>query len=86
MSNISIYLNPDLQNKLDVLTKEGLADERMGDLPENIGERSRSALIATIIEQEYQKMIKSQMIADAAIVDQQELGWTQEEERCQSTY
>ena len=85
MSNISIYLSQELQNKLDALAKEGLADEQIEILPDNTCERSRSALISTIIEREYQKKVKSQMIADAVIIDREELGWTDEEEECQST-
>ncbi|MEN9519868.1 MAG: hypothetical protein RLZZ381_2456 [Cyanobacteriota bacterium] len=80
MTNISIYLNEQQQKKLDALTKKGLAQEIAENIPT---ERSRSALIGLMVEQEYLKLIEAEMIADAVIIDQENLGWSEAEESCQ---
>lgn len=84
MSNISIYLNKEQQRKLDVLTSKGLA-ENINKKAESVEiERSRSAVIATIIEREYNKRIEAEMIADAVLIDRDNLGWSEEERQCQA--
>ena len=84
MSNISIYLNREQQKQLDTLTKKGLAEELTDRLNKVQSERSRSALVAILIEKEYKKLLEAEMIADAVIIDRNNLGWNQEEERCQT--
>ena len=85
MSNISIYLNSSLQKKLDVLTAKGMAQDFESQVERIPTERSRSALVARIIEQEYDKLIETEMIADAVAIDNDNLGWDSQEEECQIT-
>lgn len=84
MSNISIYLNKEQQNKLDILTKKGVARD-LFKKAQTSKERSRSALVAILIEQEIEKLTEAEMIADAVKIDNHSLGWSEEEEQCQIT-
>lgn len=78
MGNISIYLTEEQQKKLDFLMEKGLAH----NLP--TGEkRNRSALIGLLIEQETKRLELAEMIDDAVKVDSLNLGWSEEEEKCQ---
>lgn len=82
MPNISVYLTEEQQQKLDLLTKKGLAQ----DLKANATcktERSRSSLIALLVEQEARKLEEAEMIADAMEIDNSQLGWSEEEQECQ---
>ena len=85
MSNISIYLNQSLQSKLDVLIAKGMAQDLESQVEQIPTERSRSALIARMIELEYDKLIEVEMIADAIVIDNENLGWDSQEEECQIT-
>ena len=54
MPSISIYLTEEQQQKLDLLTKKGLAQDLLSKLTTKI-ERSPSELIALLVEQEVNK-------------------------------
>lgn len=84
MSNISIYLTEEQQQKLDILTKKGLAQDLFKSV-ETRTERSRSAIIGVLIDQEIKKLEEAEMIADAVEIDNCQLGWSEEEEKCQIT-
>ena len=83
MGNISIYLNESQQKKLDTLTKKGLARDLSSKLDDPSPKLNRSTLIGLVIEQEYKKLIEAEMIADAVVIDRENLGWSYEEEICQ---
>ena len=82
MPNISIYLSEEQQQKLDLLTKKGLAQDLLANVVTTT-ERSRSALIALLVEQEARKLEEAEMIADAVEIDRHQLGWSEEEQECQ---
>ena len=82
MTNISIYLTQEQQDKLNILMKKGTAKDLSNKAKTTI-ERSRSALIGILIEQEIEKLMEAEMIADAVEIDNQNLGWSEEEEKCQ---
>ncbi|BAZ47267.1 hypothetical protein NIES4102_43130 (plasmid) [Chondrocystis sp. NIES-4102] len=77
MSNISIYLSSEKEKALD-------------DLIEYYSKRSvlkslnRSALIDHLIEQEAQRIEIEQMVEDAVYIDENDLGWSEEELSCQA--
>ena len=83
MGNISIYLNDSQQQKLDLLARKGIVEDRKSNLGSISTERSRSALVALIIEKEYAKLLEAEMIADALVIDSEDLGWSEVEEQCQ---
>jgi hypothetical protein len=83
MGNISIYLNDSQQQKLDLLASKGIAEDVKKNLSSVSTERSRSALVGLIIEQEYAKLLEAEMIADALVIDREDLGWSEAEEQCQ---
>ncbi len=82
MPSISIYLTEEQQQKLDLLTKKGLAQDLLSKLTTKT-ERSPSELIALLVEQEVNKLEEAEMIADAVEIDKHQLGWNEEEEECQ---
>ncbi len=82
MTNISIYLTQEQQDKLNILMDKGIAKDLSNKAKTTI-ERSRSALIGILIEQEIEKLMEAEMIADAVEIDNQNLGWSEEEEKCQ---
>jgi hypothetical protein len=83
MGNISIYLNDSQQQKLDLLASKGIAEDVKKNLSSVSTERSRSALVGLIIEKEYAKLLEAEMIADALVIDREDLGWSEAEEQCQ---
>ena len=83
MGNLSIYLNDEQQQKLDSLAKKGLVGDLQNTKAQIPSKRNRSTLIATLVEQEYRKLIEAEMIADAIAIDHENLGWNDEEELCQ---
>ncbi len=83
MGNLSIYLNDDQQQKLDSLTKKGLVEDLQDTKAPLRVKRNRSTLIATLVEREYKKLIEAEMIADAIAINNENLGWNDEEESCQ---
>ena len=82
MPNISVYLTEEQQQKLDMLAKKGLAQDLLANKTTKI-ERSRSSLIALLVEQEANKLEEVEMIADAVEIDNRQLGWSEEEQECQ---
>ena len=84
MPNISIYLTEEQQHKLDILTKKGLAQDLFTGI-DTAPERSRSAIVAILIDEELKKLEAAEMIADAVEIDNEHLGWSEEEEQCQIT-
>ena len=82
MPNISIYLTEEQQQKLDLLTKKGLAQDLLTNVVTQT-KRSRSSLIALLVEQEASKLEEAEMIADAMEIDNCQLGWSEEEQKCQ---
>ncbi len=82
MPSISIYLTEEQQQKLDLLTKKGLAQDLLSKISTKT-ERSPSELIALLVEQEINKLEEAEMIADAVEIDKLQLGWNEEEEECQ---
>lgn len=84
MPNISVYLTEEQQQKLDLLAKKGLARDLLTNGTKKT-ERSRSSLIALLVEQEARKLEEVEMIADAMEIDDAQLGWSEEERECQIT-
>ena len=82
MPSISIYLTEEQQQKLDLLTKKGLAQDLLSKVTTKT-ERSPSELIALLVEQEVNKLEEAEMIADSMEIDKEQLGWNEEEEECQ---
>ena len=82
MPSISIYLTEEQQQKLDLLTKKGLAQDLLSKVTIKT-DRSPSELIALLVEQEINKLEEAEMIADAVEIDKLQLGWNEEEEECQ---
>ncbi len=82
MPNISIYLTEEQQQKLDLLTKKGLAQDLLTNVVTQT-KRSRSSLIALLVEQEASKLEEAEMIADAMEIDNCQLGWSVVEQNCQ---
>ncbi|MEL6439890.1 MAG: hypothetical protein AAFQ80_11630 [Cyanobacteria bacterium J06621_8] len=82
MPNISVYLTEEQQQKLDMLAKNGLAQDLLASTTMK-KERSRSSLIALLVEQEANKLEEAEMIADAVEVDNYQLGWSEQEQECQ---
>lgn len=82
MPNISVYLTKEQQQKLDMLAKKGLAQDLLVHTAVKT-ERSRSSLIALLVEQEANKLEEAEMIADAVAIDNCQLGWSEEEQECQ---
>lgn len=82
MPNISVYLTEEQKQKLDLLTKKGLVRDLTANAT-NKTERSRSSLIALLVEQEARKLEEAEMIADAIEIDNCGLGWSEEERECQ---
>lgn len=82
MSNISIYLTAKDKEKLDLLVSKGLAEDLLNGVI-NAPERSRSAIVAMLIDREFKKLEEAEMIADAVEIDNSQLGWTSKEELCQ---
>ncbi|MEM8780048.1 MAG: hypothetical protein AAGF26_14475, partial [Cyanobacteria bacterium P01_G01_bin.49] len=80
--NISVYLTEEQQQKLDLLAQRGLAQDLLANTAIKT-ERSRSSLIALLIEQETNKLEEAEMIADAVEIDNCQLGWSEEEQECQ---
>ena len=64
------------------MTKKGLAQDLLSNVATKT-ERSRSALIALLVEQEVNKLEEAEMIADAVEIDEQQLGWNEQEQECQ---
>lgn len=81
MPNISIYLTEEQQHKLDILTKKGLVRDLSASTVTT--QRSRSALIGLLVEQEANRLEEAEMIDDAVEIDNYQLGWSEEEEKCQ---
>lgn len=77
MSNVSIYLTEQQKQMLKILlVKQGQrTKERI----------NRSTLIGNLIEREIERLELAEMIADAAEIDNLNLGWNEEEESCQIT-
>ena len=82
MPSISVYLTEEQQKKLDLLSKKGLAQDVLSNVVVKT-ERSRSELIALLVEQELHRLEEAEMIADAIEIDNSQLGWNEEEEECQ---
>ena len=82
MPNISVYLTEEQQRKLDMQAQKGLAQDLLANTAMKT-ERSRSSLIALLIEQEANKLEEAEMIADAVAIDNSQLGWREEEQKCQ---
>ena len=82
MPSISIYLTDEQQQKLDLLTKKGLAQDLLSKVTTKT-KRSPSELIALLVEQEINKLEEAEMITDAVEIDKLQLGWNEEEEECQ---
>lgn len=72
MSSISIYLSPEQEKNLDKLMKTETAKGT-----------NRSTLVGTLIDQEIARIEEAEMLEDAVYIDQEQLGWDEEEERCQ---
>lgn len=81
MPNISVYLTQEQQQKLDLLIQKGLAQDSILDASRK--KRSRSSLIALLVEREARKLEEAEMIADAIEIDNFGLGWSEEEQKCQ---
>ena len=77
MSNVSIYLTEQQKQMLKILLiKQGQrTKERI----------NRSTLIGNLIEREIERLELAEMIADAAEIDNLNLGWNEEEQSCQIT-
>ena len=71
MPNISIYLTQEQQKHLDMLIEK--------EYPNT----NRSSLIGILIEREIKKLTEADMIADAIVIDDRDLGWNDVEEECQ---
>ena len=67
MGNLSIYLNERQQQKLDFLSKKGLA-ELPNSESQTSAKRNRSTIIATLVEREYKRLIEAEMVADAIAI------------------
>ncbi|MEM8829562.1 MAG: hypothetical protein AAGE96_09435 [Cyanobacteria bacterium P01_G01_bin.19] len=65
-----------------MLTRNGLAQDLLANTAIKT-ERSRSSLIALLVEQEASKLEEAKMIADAVEIDNCQLGWSEEEQGCQ---
>jgi hypothetical protein len=77
MSNVSIYLTEQQKQMLEMLlAKQGQRTE------ERI---NRSTLIGNLIEREIERLELAEMIADAAEIDNLNLGWNEGEQSCQIT-
>ena len=83
MGNLSIYLSDRQQQKLDFLSKKGIAEDLPNSKSKTSAKRNRSAIIATLVEREYKRLIEAEMVADAIAIDTENLGWSNEEELCQ---
>ncbi|MDJ0648420.1 MAG: hypothetical protein QNJ60_06900 [Xenococcaceae cyanobacterium MO_188.B19] len=72
MAKISIYLDERRLEQID----------RLIETSPNLTNRSRSALISHLIDQEITRQTKLRMVEAAKLVDELDLGWTKEEEEC----
>lgn len=72
MAKISIYLDDRQLQEIDQLIKDN----------PYITNRSRSALISYLIEQEITKNKKQKMVEAAKLIDELDLGWSEEEQQC----
>ena len=72
MAKISIYLDDRQLEEIDQL---------INDNP-HITNHSRSALISYLIEQEITKNKKQKMLEAAKLIDELDLGWSEEEQTC----
>ncbi len=70
MAKISIYLDDLRIKQIDSLINA------------NSNLNNRSALISHLIEQEIIRQEKSKMLEAAKLIDELDLGWTEEEEEC----
>lgn len=70
MGKISIYLDDLRIEQIDSL------------IAANSSLNNRSALISHLIEQEAIRQEKVKMVKAAKLIDELDLGWTEEEERC----
>ena len=70
MAKISIYLDDLRIKQIDSL------------ISANSNLNNRSALISHLIEQEIIRQEKSKMLEAAKLIDELDLGWTEEEEEC----
>ena len=86
MPNISIYLNDEQKKKLDILQEKGVDCSEPENLStsEIVPKRTRSVMIGMWIDRAYQKLEEADMIADAVAIDNENLGWNEEEELCQA--
>ena len=72
MAKVSIYLDDELLEKLDILVENS----------EYLTKRNRSSLCSYLIEQEAAKQKRRQMLEAAQAVDELGLGWSEEEQDC----
>ncbi len=70
MAKISIYLDERKLEQIDKLINS------------NSAVNNRSALISYLIEQEIARQEKAKMIEAAKLIDELDLGWSEEEEEC----
>lgn len=77
MSNISIYLSPEKERRIEDLIKYHASHNTLKS-------SNRSALFDYLIEQEILRIEIEQMVEDAVYIDRQDLGWSKEEESCQA--
>ncbi|MDJ0903750.1 MAG: hypothetical protein QNJ55_33670 [Xenococcus sp. MO_188.B8] len=75
MAKIYIYLD-------DCKLKQ--IDQLLNTTP-NLANRSRSALISHLIDQEIIRQTRLNMVEAAKVIDELDLGWTREEEECAIT-
>ena len=75
MAKISIYLDERRLKQIDQL---------LNNTP-NLANRSRSALISHLINQEIIRQTRLNMVEAAKVIDELDLGWTREEEECAIT-
>ena len=72
MAKISIYLDEQRLKELDELV----------DNYPHLTKRSRSALCSYLVEQEAAKQKRQKMIEAAMAIDEMNLGWSEEEQKC----
>ena len=72
MAKISIYLDDHQLAEIDQLVESN----------PDLTNRSRSALISYLIKQEVKKHKKQKMVEAAKLIDELDLGWSEEEEKC----
>lgn len=72
MAKISIYLDDHLEKDLDDLVQNN----------PDLTKRNRSALFNYLLKQEIAKQKRATMLEAAAAIDELNLGWHEEEQKC----